>query len=330
MGWWNDLWVKKSNDWIFARLDPQQTPGGKPTELVGEDAGYISVTLKSMRVVNLRKGLSKFYGTINSYITLAQPSQESGKVNTIVTPNELKKVDAAHLDRVISMNHRLLGPMPYRGGDMTVEIGLFSIKESDLVGPFLDTLESLANVAGVGYIKAAMPFVEPIKKGFEYLTGSGDDSVLEIGLHRTFLHIETGYYVVIGGPKGSIDLKALRLDPNDFKLTGPDEALLREYPYFVIEISSEPTRTDWQMLPELKERYDALKELLRTGKDAEAKEALVAMGRFLKTSKDLLFQDAKKIFASIEEKANDIMGIETTRGEKSSKSLPELNELKVF
>ena len=80
----------------------------------------------------------------------------------------------------MQLDQRLLGPVPYVGGDIQAEVGLFSVASGDLTGPYLKLLDLLSQAATVSFIGLALPFVEPIKQGINALRrlhqrcGTGD------------------------------------------------------------------------------------------------------------------------------------------------------------
>jgi hypothetical protein len=101
---------------------------------------------------------------INSRATFLHEAQGSVEHQTLLAPPELKELDPAHLDRIVSIDKVLLGPFPYRG-QLGVTVALFSVKSADLAGPYLDLLTSLADTAGVSFLAAAKPYIEPLRKG---------------------------------------------------------------------------------------------------------------------------------------------------------------------
>ena len=109
MGWWEEIFRKKAEDWIFEPLAPAQVPDNLQHAAVQKESSYLSVYLKSARIVNVRQGLSKFYGVVNSFISVPYLSGTNAEFNVITTPAFLKNVDSAHIDRVIQLDQRLLG-----------------------------------------------------------------------------------------------------------------------------------------------------------------------------------------------------------------------------
>jgi hypothetical protein len=227
------------------------------------------VYVKSARIVNVRQGLSKFYGVVNSFISVPYLSGTNAEFNVITTPAFLKNIDTAHIDRVIQLDQRLLGPIPYRGGQLALEINLFSIKSVDLAAPYLEVLETMSKQAGVAFINAALPFTEPLKTGINLLVGGGDNSPLEIGLAASAWTPETGYFVIMRAPKGSVAVNALKVVPTDYRLIGPDNQPVGDYPYMVLKVEAAASRDDWFNIKELQKPYQELKENIRGG-DVEA------------------------------------------------------------
>ena len=294
MSWWSNVLKQQSEDWVFAWLDGSQVPPGTAQGNVEADSQYLHVFLKSARVVDVRKGFQTFYGTVHSYTSLPHRSGGNAEFNVVTTPSALKNVDASGLDRVIQLNQRLVGPVPYVGGDLELEVGLFSIAASNLAAPYLDLLESLSKTAGVSFVSAALPFAEPILQGMKLLTGSTKDVALEIGFSTTLQEPRLGYLAVIRAPKTAISADGLSVDPGDFRLRYKG-APLATYPYVVVEVSARPNRPDWHQIPELAEAYKRVQEEYRAGRDAGTQEALGLFRRIALTCNDLLDTDARTL-----------------------------------
>jgi hypothetical protein len=283
-----------------------------------------------MRVVNVRTGLSKFYGAVHSFASLPHRGGRTAAFSTITTPAALKSVDAKHLDRVVVVDKRLLGPVPYRGGDVELEVGLFSIKQADLAGPFLSVLESMSDIAGVSFVKAALPFAKPLTEGIQLLTGSDGDSILEVGLAANMKAPMTGYYVVIRGPKGKVDVSKLRLTARDNMLVDAATGQpLGEYPYIVLEVSASDRREAWFEIDDLKVAHQELDTTVRAGKVEDAKAALAVFRRTALTSDDLVFRDAERIVGDVTREVNIILG-NTPTAAGAGRGLTPLHELRIY
>lgn len=330
MGWWSDLWKRRSEDWIFSPLDAQQVPGNVEHKPVEENTSYLSIFLKSIRIVNVRKGLAKFYGTVHSFISLPHISGDFAEFNVVTTPSSLINVDAERIDRIIQINKRLLGPIPYRGGDMEMEIGLFSIKSADLSEPFVSLLEKMSDLAGVSYISDALKFAEPIIYGVNLLTGSASDTILEIGVSATFSRPQTGYYLVMRAPKQDIDVEELEVDPKDFRLVSKNNQPIDDYPYMIFEISASPRRNEWFLIPEIRESYNALQEDIRKGDNENIAETLVIFKRIALTCGDLLPKHALSLVNHVDADVQSIMSAtKKAIPEAFSTTLRDLNQIHI-
>jgi hypothetical protein len=327
MGWWKKIWTDQAEDWIFDYLSASQVPDKLARVAVASNSGYLSVFLRSFRVVNVRKGISKFYGTVHSFIAVPHISGKPAKFHVLTTPSSLSEIDAENIDRIINMNHRLLGPIPYRGGDVEIEVGLFSVESANLVKSFLTVLEGMSQAAGVSYINAALPFVGPILQGVDLLTGAGGASILEIGLARPFAMIETGTMIVIRAPKGSINISDYQLD-EDFKLIAKDGQSLKDYPYIVVAIEAQPDRPDWFNIPELAAAYAELMDEVRKGKYQPTMEALAVFKRVAITCPDLFTKHAVNLAKEVEEQVNGALGYVPTAVAKTT--LKPLKEFDPF
>ncbi|ARS39648.1 hypothetical protein CA265_08290 [Sphingobacteriaceae bacterium GW460-11-11-14-LB5] len=307
MGWLSDIFEKQSKDWFYSSMPKEQTPGDiESIELVPND-DYIEIYLKSMRIVNVRKGLSKFYATVHSHVELSNISGKTASFNVLTTPGMLKSLDAANIDRVINLNQRLLGPVPYRGDGLKLEVGLFSIKEAELAGPFINLLTDISVLGGVSFLSAALPYIKPLETGVKLLTGSDKDSTLEIGLNIQYRNPSTGYFVVIGTDKDDIKIGDIRIDEHDFKLVDKAGKAIKNFPYIVIEIISSKNRDDWYNIPEVSTAYNKLREETQKGDVKVVNDALLFFKRTVLTSPDLLFRNGTKLYQQVESDTQQII-----------------------
>lgn len=301
----DEIFRRRTEDWFYTKLSPEQSPEGIDTKSVKSNEAYVHIFLKSMRLVNVRQGLSKFYPVLHSYVSLSHKKGVMAEFNTVTMPKHLGEIDAKNLDRIVNFNQRLLGPIPYRGGDLSIEVGLFSIKSADLAKPFLDLLSEISDLSGVSYLGKAISYIGLLKQGINLLTSGSDDSILEIGLDQVFNPLETGYYVVMRAPKQAIDASELMLSEHDYRLVMKDGSAIKDYPYFIIQISTTPTRDDWFMIPEIATAYQELEESMEQGNDENIKLNIQVFKRKVLTSKDLLYTHAKAIVEGVEKEVQD-------------------------
>lgn len=315
MGWWAGLRRTEAEQWYAGPVTP-----GAP---VPPGSRYLSVYLKSLYLGDVRKGLTRYYGAVTSSCSVSSKAGGRAEAVTVSTPDQLKNADAAHLDRVVVDNQRLLGPIPYVGGDLDVEVGLFSIAAADLLGPYLAVLEDLAKVAGGAFVQAAQPFVAPVTRGLRLLLGDGDAKALEIGLAKTWTQPETGLFAVARIPAG---VQALAYDPQLRMLTLAGQPV-RE-PHMVLSVEATGERSDWQQIPELLAAYgDIKREALRQDL-ARAEEALAAFRVTARFSPDLIGGDADRIVAAVKAEVDAAFGaVRTSREAMRGIRVREFGEL---
>ena len=330
MSSWKDIFRRRTEDWVYSYLAAEQVPDNIEPRRVEKNSAYLSITLKSARVVNVRRGLSRFYGTVHSYASVPHLSGAAAEFQVVTTPNNLKDVDAAHIDRVTQLDQRLLGPVPYRQ-ELELEIGLFSVRSADLAAPFISLLESLSKVASVAFISAAIPFAEPLKIGINLLLGSNDSSVLEIGMAASSWEPRAGYFVVMRVPRQQVEIERLRVRSDDYRLVDSDNNPVGNYPYMVFKVEASPIRDDWFMIPEVSEAYNQLNSDIRQWRHRDAKESLIVFKRTVLTSGDLLEDHARTLADSVETKYREIAEEGLLSGDQEQRqALPELHELSPF
>lgn len=331
MKFWDDLLRTRAKDWLYYEFKPGQVPGNVMPKAIEAENAYANIWLKSARVVNVRSGLKRFYGVVHSYISVLPVRQaDEVEVNTVVTPKLLKNVDPRNLDRVVPVNHRLLGPIAHSGHDVEIEVGLFSIEEADLVAPYLSILEKMSDVAGVGFLKAAIPFAEPIKDGVNALLNGQGDSILEIGLSRIFQPLKTGFHLVMRVAQEELDPSSLKLEGENWRVVGANGKLVKDYPYMVVEITATEDKYDWAKLPELKRQYDLVKEAIVRGDGAEAKAGQQVFRRLAFTSSDLIHDHAERLSKLVKDEVDKGLGTPEQHAASDVRRVKEFEELALY
>lgn len=280
-------------DFVWERLAAPAGVAEAAREL-SKDEEYVSIKVHSSRIVNVRKWTGKFYGAVHARSHYLHEGRGSVEYQTVLSPKLMKELDPDHLERVITVDKPILGPVPYIGS-LSVELGLFSVKGGDLAGPYIDLLTSLAETSGVGFFSTSLPFVDPLRKGMELLFGNNNQAELEIGLDKDWDRVETGTWLVIRVPKGTPLLKNLRLDPNDFGLINENGEAYRDQPYIVFAIEGSDRRDDWMNIPDLKNTWDAIGTAAKEGEQNKAEKLFGQFELIARWSPDLIPKDAQRL-----------------------------------
>jgi hypothetical protein len=280
-----------------------------------------------MWVTDIRKGVTRFYGTVQCHTALPHLSGGTAEFQVIVAPPDLRDVDPSDANRFVTRNTRLFGPVPYRGGDLEIELGLFSVKAGDLVGPFVDLLESMTGAAGVALVEVARPFAEPVRKGFDLLLGTEGDSILEIGLAAAFTRPETGYFVIMRKPSEEVDLSKVAVT-SDYRLVDGAGKAFVDFPYALLAIESSPRRDDWFQVPDLAAAYGVLREDVAKGRLETVKESLAVFKRVTLMSPDLLRGDAFALVEKVGAEIDQTLRVTQTSG--GPESMPALEKIALY
>jgi len=313
-----------AKDYTFGSL--ADAPGNLPTGPLRGNSVYLNVFLRSMRIVNVRSGWSKFYPVVHSHISIPHLAGQVAEFQVVTSPSHLSELDSNHLDRIISLNHRLLGPIPYRGGDLNLEIGLFSVKSQDLAKPFLSVLETMALAAGVSYVSVAMPFVGPLKKGLELLTGS-NDITLEIGISTSLNNPEAGTFYVMRAASGEVKTEDIKIT-REFRLVDKSNQNVAAYPYFVFSIEPTAVRDDWFLIPEIAATHTDLRDAVRNGQQNQIDDLFAAFRRTVLTSPDLLSADAKRLVSEVHDEL--VATVPTGMTSDAARDLRPLKSIPLF
>lgn len=307
MSWIKDLLFKRPDQWTYEPLPASAFPDQTQIRQLNKNQEYLHVKLKSTRIGYARKGLQTYYGVVHSYISLLHKGVGIAKFHSVNTPGNLQLLDAKKIGNVINIDKVLLGPVPYLGHTVDIEIGLLSIAADNMAKPFVQLLSEISNAAGVSVINHAIPFAAPIESGIKLLTGAQTAPSLEIGLSKSYDEIYTGYYAVIAAPEGTLKVSELTVG-QDFSLMRNGKNLV-EYPYFIFEISGSRQRDDWFNIEYINTAYEKLNDALKKPDVPEAQELLTNLRLLLYTSPDILRQDAAEIYKQLENDTNEIIAI---------------------
>jgi hypothetical protein len=321
MGWWKQLWLSETKEWTHGWI----SDGTQPRTVVA-DAEYLTLSMRSIHIQNVRVGTTRYYGALHCFSSLLHNQNGTAEFHSFTTPNNLQGIDAKNADRVVTARETLLGPVPYRGGAVSVEAGVFAIAEANLAEPYLSLLAGLSSVVGVSYVNTGVGILKQLSSGIENVTKAGGNSTLEIGLATEFKPVMTGSYGVVRAARGSLDLAKLRI-ASDGRLERADGSLVSE-PYLVLGIEAETQRHDWRTIPDLRAAYARVENAVRRGDVGEAEGAVSVLRTTLLLSPDLLDVDAQKIIAAVEKTVSAAMPT-TKTSHQIAREFPTLDALTV-
>jgi hypothetical protein len=293
----SSLLSERSKQFAHGQLADHQGPAEFSSTSLATDEIYIEVWLRRMWIVNVRSLWKKYHAAI--YSEVRTPHSE---FKQMITPSVLKDVQASQLDKTVIENQILMGPTPYTGGNLNIDIALLSVRSGDYSGAFLEVLSDLGAAAGLPYVGMAQPFLKPLAKGIDLLTGDSANTTLKIGW-RTALKGRTGVYAMVGADTLTVDFGALRVNKN-YELSSSDGVEIDNYPYFVFSVESSKTRNDWQEIPGLKESLLSVNAALKKGDVKKFDREFEAFKRTALLSPDLQQQHAQALISKLKQRAS--------------------------
>ncbi|WP_328762558.1 hypothetical protein [Streptomyces sp. NBC_00272] len=325
MSWWSKVLRDRATSWHFA---PLETSAGTERRPIPPDEAYLNAFLTSMHIADVRVATRKFYGAVTSSFSVSTRAGGSAEFVVVTTPTVLKNIDAQNLDRVITVDKRLLGPVPYRGGGIDLEIGLFSMPAADLLEPYLNLVEDISKLAGVGLVTGGVPLVPTVKAAINALLGSQDNPRLELGVAATFAEPHTGYYCAVRADRNKVGLEDISLSRDRRLIHSTDGGEVTE-PYLVFELTCSEQRGDWASIPEVLTSYQEVRGAAKRGELEGAKQALALFGRTVVFCTDLLMQDGKRLRDLVSGEVDKAFPATVTGGRPGT-DMPELSELLLF
>lgn len=239
----------------WERMPDDHIAGGQSGSALEIDRSYVVIRLGEMYLGTTRTLWRKFSPLVYAFTTFDADKHEE---HNVAGPGQLQELGDANLDRVMVFNSRLVGPRPYRGGDVSVLAGLYSVPREDAAAALVSTVGALATLAGPA--GAAVPQVATLlKTGVDNILGLGSTK-LQLGISDTFTSagasvnpIRTGFHVGVGAAAGEVPRDRLWI--RDGRLvTGPNPIAGTPYgghDYFVLQIEAPDRRSDWPGLPGL-------------------------------------------------------------------------------
>jgi hypothetical protein len=309
MGWLGDLWrtVKGAEATDLVLVPSLAIPGdpfvGEDAPAIEPDACYVELYIESLRLKTARKFATQFQGVVYSFVTLSREGEPNAQLAAISKPEKLAALDKDSVDKVITVSKQIMGAIPWRGGSLNLELGLFSVKSGNLLAPMVDFVTQVSNAAGVSFVGQVKPFLPLITKGMDLIAGQAGDTALEVALDSTLQLTKSCAYAIIASPKSELDGKKLTIDPNDRKLLLEGKPLDRAYCVFSIRRSLQ--KADFGEIPELKERYSALQSAIRSNDLKAARDALTAFRLTAITSPDLIPSDARRLIERATQRVTD-------------------------
>lgn len=320
---WKRLKSTHSIDLTLVPLASTDLAYGQPIEA---DECYIELFVESLRIEEARRFATNFHGIVYTFITLAREGDAKADLASICKPEKLAGLDAQSLGKVITVSRQVMGAIPWRGGTLHLELGLFSVKSGNLLTPFINFVTQVSTTAGVSFIGKVAPFVPLLTTGMDMIAGQTSDVAIEVGLDTDISPTQSGLFAVIAAPKSEIEAKSITLDPIDRKLLVDGRPLAKAFCVFSIRRSDR--KADFGEIPELKEAYGRLQSAIRSNRIQDATDALTVFRQTVIVCPDLIESDGRRLIEKATQKVKDAFqagGISRTLESAKTEELSDID-----
>jgi hypothetical protein len=260
----------------WQRLDDDNVVGPASGTEMAVDQAYFIIRLSEVFLARSRTLWRKFYPVVHAW-----GATEAGQEHGLAAPTQLQQVSDAGLDRVVTVNARLIGPTPYRGGDVSLVAGLYAVPGDDAAQALVATVSALTALAGSAIPAGSIANV--VTNGVDKLLAL-DKTTLRLGICDTFYPgnpLRTGFHVGLGADLAQVDFSRLWLRDGHL-VKGPDPLAAKPYQdhdYVVVELEKREVRDDWPGLPGMTELQEQLEGIMKLPKAtvAHKREKLAAV-----------------------------------------------------
>ena len=283
----------------WKRLDDDQVTGPAGENIVAEEA-YLVLRLTEVYLACSRKLWRKYYPVVHAW-----EGMTAGEEHGMTSPSRLQ-LGESNLDRVVTLNARLIGPTPYRGGDVAIVAALYSVPGDDAAQALTETVSLLAAFSGTAV--PAYEIATLVTTSIDRVLGLSE-TALRLGLCDTFYAnnpLRSGFHVGIGADTTSVDFARLWLRDGHL-LQGADPNVARPFTghdYLVVELERQEIRDDWPGLPGITDFQSQFAAIMKIPGDIATKKAVLhnLWPRFteaLETSPHLTRTNARFIAANV-------------------------------
>lgn len=312
------LWKQQETSWLVGAV-------GAPAGELVPDRHYVNVTLEAMHIPYARKLSTTYYGVVRSKFSLVRKAHGRVEYYRVAAPEHLKLVDPRRAGNAKLHRFRLLGPVPYRGGDLEFEIGLFSVAAQNLALPFINLAEQVAGLFGAGQFAAVGPAAGAVKSAFSLFEHDEGSVTHDLGLYGVKPNPACGLFGVVDqAPEGC------RLE--DFTLS--DGGVLCDAaganvqsPYLVVRVWGTTERDDYDDIPEIAEAHESINAALREPDRERARKAFESFRHRTLVCADLLMDDAERIVAKVDAELGRVLPATATGAGAQRIQLRPVSEL---
>ncbi len=211
-------------------------------------------------------------------------------------------------EQVEYRNTRVVGPIPYRGDDVGLFVGLYRVQVSDLAKSFFSVLEKIIGAFDITKLSKYLDIAEALGKGLSILLNIKAVEY-RLGMMNVFSDLQEdpnplrdSYLAYVNCNKDKIGVNDLWVKEGCLYFGSAQESSepFRKYDYCLVRIQGGETRSDYTTFP-FDRTWRKAKEKLFSDKDKErARQILSECYQQIANSTDLTEDHAYKLIQTYE------------------------------
>lgn len=276
---------------------------GKPAVAAIAEQHYVRLWLVEMFLRQDRSWFTSRHPLVYSLAALQYG--DGGAEISGVSGKKALNVDQVDLGRSIGSHYALTPVLPFRGGTVSVDCGLVSMKSADVIEAFAGVVSDFAGKLCQPQVASVVGLAGSVASGIQGLLGAGE-AVTELYYRDTFggasggAALESGYVFLSDQPDGTWRPDQLWVTPQGLRCgLRSDPRPLPPQDYLLIEVQVTDRRDDFRAFSAIKEPFD---QALEAKLDGEAEKAELLRRQALKAaarSPDLTALDKKRVAEAI-------------------------------
>jgi hypothetical protein len=269
--WCNRPTVPRTLEWVGPDyVRPKADP---PPPAATADNCYLRISLVEMFLTDSRRWFRDYQPSVSSLVRLKFGDR------TIDIPSIAASSAGTYAAGAsVFSNARLCALVPFRGGEVGVEVALLALPGDDRLG---NGLKALANVAGLiaAPVSAALAVASKVKESVEMVVGTSAE--VHLAYHNTFTadagaaQLRDGYLVVANVERGSLAGLQLVVENDQLKLwNGQVASSVAGIDYMLLRFQILGSRDDKGAFSDIEKTRDAaLTAFISATSDSERAEA---------------------------------------------------------
>lgn len=289
------------------------------TTPIDANSAYCRLWLRNMRLSRRFDWFHRYYPVVHA-ATSFYYGRQVVKIPSLAGPLLLTNLTQNNLDQVIICNHHLTPLFPFKGGDIELEAGLFSMATNDHVKGFVTAVERIAKLIPVPEFSAVLNLIPAVYAAIEDLMDVGG-SQLQIGYLERFVsagsgvvnQLRGGYFAAILDEQGTLDRDKLCVVDGKL-MVGPKgmQGEFRDNPhalercsYMLFELEKRPNLGgEVDMLPTIGMLRTEAREATLLGDSKKAREIFSQLISAIARSNDLLESEQRRLALSVKDELN--------------------------